>query len=129
MLLRFAVNNFLPFFQVHKVVCNHLITPELALLQFPKTTRAWIWAAYNFVDDECTLEKLAVRFRKDDAAQDFYNKVQECIEKLKSSTKGGPCLFFNLFNFLNIDNMIAQFIKCLVLITLIPFRLKRKSSH
>lgn len=44
--------------------------------------RAWVWAGHNFVEDELKLEKLAVRFKYEDTAKEFFESVQDCIKEL-----------------------------------------------
>ncbi|XP_047107588.1 E3 SUMO-protein ligase RanBP2 [Schistocerca piceifrons] len=70
--------------KIHKVVCNHLITADFSLKPFSKSERAWLWAAHNFADNEGELEKLAVSFKKEETAKEFYDKVTECVEDVKT---------------------------------------------
>lgn len=45
--------------------------------------KAWIWAGYNYTDDGCTLEKLAIRFKNCETAQAFYKMVRDVLGKLQ----------------------------------------------
>lgn len=68
--------------QVHKVVLNQLITPNLQLQPMLTSDKAWIWAGINYTDDGSELEKLAVRFKMSETAQQFQKVVQNCIDNL-----------------------------------------------
>ncbi|KAJ8957126.1 hypothetical protein NQ318_007342 [Aromia moschata] len=68
--------------QVHKVVLNQLIVPSLELQPMLMSDKAWMWAGYNYTDEENNLEKLAVRFKYEELAKQFYNAVQDVIKKL-----------------------------------------------
>ncbi|XP_075236358.1 E3 SUMO-protein ligase RanBP2-like isoform X2 [Lycorma delicatula] len=67
--------------QVHKVVCNHLITPELNLAPLTTSRLAWCWSAMNMAEEysQPQLERLAVRFKNPELANAFGDKVNECI--------------------------------------------------
>lgn len=47
--------------------------------------KAWVWGGYNYTDDGSALEKLAVRFKNCDLAQNFYKVVQDVLEKVKQA--------------------------------------------
>ncbi|XP_069676446.1 E3 SUMO-protein ligase RanBP2 isoform X2 [Periplaneta americana] len=69
--------------QVHKVVCNHLVTPDLAVKPLSTSNTAWCWGALNYADgDEPKVEELAVRFKLTETAQEFMVKLNECIEQI-----------------------------------------------
>ncbi|RZC37236.1 E3 SUMO-protein ligase RanBP2, partial [Asbolus verrucosus] len=86
-ILHHPVNNTYRFLlrreQVHKVVLNQLIIPDLDLQPMKTSDKAWVWAGYNYTDDGSSLEKLAVRFKNCDLAQSFYNTVQDVISNVK----------------------------------------------
>lgn len=44
--------------------------------------RAWMWAGYNYTDDGNELEKLAVRFRNPETAQQFQGIFKDCLNKV-----------------------------------------------
>lgn len=71
--------------QVFKVVLNQLITPEITLSPLPGNENAWCWVGMNLADEytEAKVETLAVRFGKTQLAQEFKNKIEECIAKIK----------------------------------------------
>lgn len=69
--------------QVYKVVLNQLIVTELELQPMTTSDKAWVWAGYNYTDDGCTLEKLAIRFKNCETAQTFYKIVYHIIDKLR----------------------------------------------
>ena len=69
--------------QVHKVVLNQLIIPDLELQPMRTSDQAWVWAGYNYTDDDSALEKLAVKFKNCDLAQTFRKTVLDVIEKVK----------------------------------------------
>ncbi|XP_044270326.1 E3 SUMO-protein ligase RanBP2 [Tribolium madens] len=71
--------------QVHKVVLNQLIIPDLELQPMTTSDKAWVWGGYNYTDDGSALEKLAVRFKNCDLAQSFYKSVQDVLEKVKKA--------------------------------------------
>lgn len=71
--------------QVHKVVCNFLITPDVEFKPLSTSDRAWVWAGMNYADEEPAVEQLAVKFKSSDLAQEFkahIDKIQhELLEK------------------------------------------------
>lgn len=44
--------------------------------------KAWMWAGYNYTEDENNLEKLAVRFKNIELAKQFHDVIQEVITKV-----------------------------------------------
>jgi E3 SUMO-protein ligase RanBP2 len=71
------------FVQVHKVVCNHLVTSDLAMKPLSFSDRAWCWGALNYAEeDEPKVEELAVRFKLPETAKEFRDKLNECIEQV-----------------------------------------------
>lgn len=68
--------------QVHKVVLNQLVVPNLDLQPSLTSDKAWMWAGYNYVEDDNNLEKLAVRFKNVELAKKFYDVMQEVIKKV-----------------------------------------------
>lgn len=82
--------------QVHKVVCNQLVTSDLALKPLSLSDRAWCWGALNYAEeDEPKVEELAIRFKLPETAREFRDKLNECIEQVAklattATTKGEP---------------------------------------
>ncbi|KAL3285049.1 hypothetical protein HHI36_019175 [Cryptolaemus montrouzieri] len=84
--------------QVHKVVLNQLITPSLELQPMTTSDKAWIWAGYNYVEEETNLEKLAIKFKYTETAQKFFDSVQAClaaIKEVQNQTKDLPATIEN----------------------------------
>nr|CAD7589380.1 unnamed protein product [Timema genevievae] len=63
--------------QVLKICANHLLQADMDLA--PMKNRAWMWVANDFADEEVRLEKLCVRFKTADEAQNF----KEAFDKAK----------------------------------------------
>lgn len=69
--------------QVHKVVCNHLVTADLVLKPLSSSDSAWCWGALNYAEeDEPKVEEFAVRFKLPETAKDFRDKLHECIKQV-----------------------------------------------
>lgn len=68
--------------QVHKVVLNQLIIPNLQLQTMMSSDKAWMWAGYNYTDDGNELEKLAVRFRNSEPSIQFQRIFNDCLVKV-----------------------------------------------
>lgn len=68
--------------QVHKVVCNMLLTHDIEFLELNSSDKAWMWGGMNYAEPEHPeLEKLAVRFKTPELAKRF----KEAIEKAQST--------------------------------------------
>ncbi|XP_014235888.1 ranBP2-like and GRIP domain-containing protein 3 [Trichogramma pretiosum] len=64
--------------QVHKVVCNILVTIDLDMRPMNTSDRAWMWAGMNYAEPENPeIEQLAVRFKTPELAAQF----KEAIDK------------------------------------------------
>ncbi|XP_046668951.1 E3 SUMO-protein ligase RanBP2 isoform X2 [Homalodisca vitripennis] len=72
--------------QVHKVVCNQLITSELELQPLAGSDKAFCWAGMNMAEEygEPQLEKVAVRFKHSEIANEFKTKLEECVTVVKA---------------------------------------------
>lgn len=70
--------------QVHKVVCNLLITPDLEMRTLHSSDRAWMWAGMNFAEDTPALEELAVKFKNPELAGQFKAAVDKAQEDLSN---------------------------------------------
>ncbi|GJQ79003.1 hypothetical protein Trydic_g164 [Trypoxylus dichotomus] len=69
--------------QVHKVVLNQLITPDLTLQPMFTSEKAWCWGGYNYSEDDHCLEKLAARFTSVELSRQFCKAVQTAIDGVK----------------------------------------------
>lgn len=84
--------------QVHKVVLNQLITPDLDLQPLSSSDKAWCWAGYNYTDDGSNLEKLAVRFKNSELSKQFFDAVQNAIVAVKEY-QASKCLPSTIQNY------------------------------
>lgn len=72
--------------QVHKICANHFILPEMELAPQTGSDRAWSWGANDFSDGEARIEKLCVRFKTVEDAQQFKEAFDEARKLAKSAT-------------------------------------------
>nr|CAH7756346.1 unnamed protein product [Callosobruchus chinensis] len=72
--------------QVHKIVLNQLITPSLELKPMHTSDKSWMWAGYNYVENENNFEQLAVKFKTTELAERFYKIIQDVISKCNKSS-------------------------------------------
>ncbi|KAJ8686803.1 hypothetical protein QAD02_022597 [Eretmocerus hayati] len=64
--------------QVHKIVCNLLVTADLEFRELNSSDRAWMWAAMNYAEpDNPEVEQLAIRFKTPELAQNFKQAVDK----------------------------------------------------
>jgi E3 SUMO-protein ligase RanBP2 len=71
------------FVQVHKVVCNQLVTADFVLRPLITSDRAWCWGALNYAEEnEPRVEELSVRFKLPETAMEFRDKLNECVEQV-----------------------------------------------
>ncbi|VDD80354.1 unnamed protein product [Mesocestoides corti] len=82
--------------QVHKVCCNHPITPGMRLKPLEgsqASVKPWVWWAVDFSDDEVgpegKKEMFSVRFKTTEESQAFYNAFTEVAESTGSDLPGG----------------------------------------
>ncbi|XP_034946598.1 ranBP2-like and GRIP domain-containing protein 3 [Chelonus insularis] len=73
--------------QVHKIVCNFLITADLDMQTLTASDRSWMWAGMNYVDNEHVAEKLAVKFKNLTIANEFKTAVENAKLYLKKKTE------------------------------------------
>lgn len=73
--------------QVHKVVLNMLISVDVDLQPLYTSDKAWLWAGYNYADDQPVLEKLAIRFKSSELANQFKVAVDQIISKLETQAQ------------------------------------------
>ncbi|XP_050395054.1 E3 SUMO-protein ligase RanBP2 [Patella vulgata] len=80
--------------QVHKVCCNHRITPDLVIKPMIKSEgKALVWFAVDFSDEEEKVEQLSARFKTAEIAANFQALFEESKEKATANasiTKGSP---------------------------------------
>lgn len=72
--------------QVHKVVCNLLLTPSISFSSLSTSDRAWVWAGMNYAEEQPCLEQLAVRFKSPELATKFKNtvdKIQQTLSEIR----------------------------------------------
>jgi len=70
--------------QVHKLACNHRVTPEMALTRLGSSANAWVWSAVDYADEEPKPETLAIKFKTEVLAEEFKAAFESAQEKLKS---------------------------------------------
>ncbi|KAH8335549.1 hypothetical protein KR074_005132 [Drosophila pseudoananassae] len=77
--------------QIHKLVLNMKISDDLHMNYLNEQKKSFCWAGYNYAVDaegkvatEGMLEQLAVRFTKQEIADEFLAKVKSCIERAKT---------------------------------------------
>lgn len=68
--------------QVHKIVCNMLLSPEIEMRPLASSDKAWMWIGHNYVEENATMEKLAVRFKTPVLAQAFKEAVDKAQQDL-----------------------------------------------
>lgn len=69
--------------QIFKLVLNQLITEEFTMKLMNTSGKAFCWTGMNYAEDQGVAEQLALRFKNEDLAQIFKNKMDECVEKVK----------------------------------------------
>ncbi|XP_031847905.1 E3 SUMO-protein ligase RanBP2 [Nomia melanderi] len=80
--------------QVHKVVCNLLLTPDIHFTKLATSDRAWVWAGMNYAEEQSCAEQLAVKFKNSDLAakfKDTVDKIQQTLTEIREkATEDGP---------------------------------------
>lgn len=76
--------------QVHKIVCNFLLTPDVEFLPLSTSNQAWMWAGMNYIEQEPCAEQLAVKFKSYDLAREFKAHIDKIKQELqeKKNTQG-----------------------------------------
>jgi len=69
--------------QVHKVVCNFLITPDVEFHPLSTSDQAWMWAGMNYAEQEPCAEQLAVKFKSSDLARQFKMHIDNIQQELR----------------------------------------------
>ncbi|XP_034238546.1 E3 SUMO-protein ligase RanBP2-like isoform X2 [Thrips palmi] len=72
--------------QVHKICANHFILPEMELSAQKGSDRAWNWGANDFSDGEACIEKLCVRFKTVEDAEQFKTAFDDARKLAKNAT-------------------------------------------
>lgn len=84
------------FFQVYKLVCNHVIPADFELK--PKTDKAFCWSALNYCpeksDDQPVSEYLSIKFKDEILANKFKKAIEDCLKSLR----GKFCFLCHLVN-------------------------------
>ncbi|KAK4319922.1 hypothetical protein Pmani_009183 [Petrolisthes manimaculis] len=70
---------------VHKLCCNHYLTPQLELKPLQTSETAWCWYAIDYSDNlQGTSEQLALKFKTVEVARDFKTKFEGCQMLLRN---------------------------------------------
>ncbi|XP_078038552.1 E3 SUMO-protein ligase RanBP2 [Augochlora pura] len=83
--------------QVHKVVCNLLLTPDINFSTLKTSDRAWVWGGMNYAEDPPCAEQLAVKFKNSELAtkfKDTVDKIQQTLTEIreKAAEEDGPLI-------------------------------------
>ncbi|XP_076059811.1 E3 SUMO-protein ligase RanBP2-like isoform X2 [Oratosquilla oratoria] len=84
--------------QVHKLCCNHYLTPTMELRPMATSETAWCWYATDYSEGtQGTNEQLAIKFKTRELAAEFKAKFEECQNKLQeaSSAHGSTSIISN----------------------------------
>ncbi|XP_076246651.1 E3 SUMO-protein ligase RanBP2 [Calliopsis andreniformis] len=80
--------------QVHKVVCNLLLTPDINFSRLSTSDRAWVWAGMNYAEEQSCVEQLAVKFKNPELAakfKDTVDKIQQTLSEIREKvTEDNP---------------------------------------
>ena len=69
-----------------KICCNHYITSEMELTPLVGNNTSWTWTTLSdFSDEEAKVEKLCIRFKLFEVAQNFQKVFTDCVQKFKNS--------------------------------------------
>lgn len=75
--------------QIHKVVCNHLISGEMTLTPFSTSESAVCWYASDFSEGgEPKQEQFACRFKNKEICDDFKSIFEAAVDAEKHQTNG-----------------------------------------
>lgn len=72
--------------QVLKICANHFILPEMELCTQKGSDRAWNWGANDFSDGEARIEKLCIRFKTVEDAEQFKTAFDDARKLAKNAT-------------------------------------------
>lgn len=72
-----------------KICCNHYITSEMELTSLVGNNTSWTWTTMSdFSDEEAKVEKLCIRFKLFEVAQNFKTVFTGCVQKVKNTKQG-----------------------------------------
>ncbi|KAG8038783.1 hypothetical protein G9C98_000338 [Cotesia typhae] len=69
--------------QIHKIVCNFSISPELEFQPLTTSDRSLMWVGMNFIEGELVLEQLAVKFKNPQITKEFKEAVESAQKNLR----------------------------------------------
>ncbi|XP_057333326.1 E3 SUMO-protein ligase RanBP2-like [Microplitis mediator] len=69
--------------QIHKIVCNFSISPDLEFQPLKTSDRSWMWVGMNYIEGELVLEQLAVRFKNPQLAMEFKQAIDKAQQELR----------------------------------------------
>ncbi|XP_025408768.1 E3 SUMO-protein ligase RanBP2-like isoform X2 [Sipha flava] len=72
--------------KVFKVVCNHLITPNISLMPMKLSNKAFCWGCMNTTEDNPDPQKelLAIRFKNEEIADQFKQVFNDIVCKINT---------------------------------------------
>jgi len=71
--------------QVHKICCNHNLTPELEIKAMSTSDKAWTWTAPDFSEGEVKNEVFGLRFKTAELANTWKSLVDGLQKELKEN--------------------------------------------
>ncbi|XP_066584768.1 E3 SUMO-protein ligase RanBP2-like [Prorops nasuta] len=69
--------------QVHKLVCNFLLKPDIDFQPLKTSDRVWVWAGMNYIDDNPSVEELAIKLKTPEMAKIFKDAIDDAQQKLR----------------------------------------------
>merc|ERR1719319_1525347 len=69
--------------QVHKICCNHSLSPDMEFSPMQSSDKAWTWSAPDFSEGEIVNELFAVKFKNVDMATNWIDIIKDCQKDLK----------------------------------------------
>ena len=71
-----------------KICCDHYITGEMELTPLVGNNTSWTWITLlDFSDEEAKVERLCIRFKLLEVAQNFQKVFTECVQKITSKQR------------------------------------------
>ena len=68
-----------------KICCNHYINGKMELTPLVGNNTSWTWTTLcDFSDEEAKVEKLCIRFKLFEVAQNFQKVFANCVQKINS---------------------------------------------
>ena len=59
-----------------QVIANHIVDPRITVMPNAGSDRAWVWTAFDFVDNELSETVFAIRFGNAENALAFKEKFE-----------------------------------------------------